>query len=180
VRTTFPVAAPASAWAALADPARVAAALPGCRSAVADGDGTLVVVADVAVASVRGLWSGRVTRLDGDTVRVAGSGAPGTVDVTVRADAGRSQITVEGEVGGPLATVGGSVLAAAARQLAEDLLAGVAAAGPVPPAAALGPDLGAAVRRRGRTGAVAAAAAVGAVALVRWRRHRRRSGGPGP
>jgi carbon monoxide dehydrogenase subunit G len=180
VRCTFPVEAPPSAWAALADPDRVAAALPGCRSAVADGDGTLVVVTEVAVASVRGLWSGRVTPLDGDAVRIAGSGAPGNVDVTVRADAGRRALTVEGEVSGPLATVGGSVLAAATRRLAEDLLAGVAAADPVPPAAAHGPDLGAAVRRRGRTGAVAAASAVAAVAVVRWRRHRARTGGTRP
>jgi carbon monoxide dehydrogenase subunit G len=173
VRVTFPVAAPPAAWAALADPDRVAAALPGCRSATADGDGTLVVVADVAVASVRGLWSGRVTRLDGDTVRIAGAGAPGTVDVIVRADAGRNELTVEGEVGGPLATVGGSVVAAAARRLAEDLLAGLAAAAPTAP----GPDPGAAVRRRGRAGAAVAAAVVGAVAVAGWRRRRR--GGPG-
>ena len=175
MRVTFPVAAPPAAWAALADPDRVADALPGCRSATADGDGTLAVVADVAVASVRGLWSGRVTRLDGDAVRIAGAGAPGTVDVTVRADTGRTALTVEGEVGGPLGTVGGSVLAAAARRLAEDLLAGVAdPASPGP-----GPDPGAAVRRRGRAGAAVAVAAtvVGAVAVAGWRRRRGAAGG---
>jgi carbon monoxide dehydrogenase subunit G len=126
MRTTCAVSAPAAAWASLGDPARLAAALPGCRSVTRDGDG-LRVMADVAVASVRGLWSGTVTTVDGDAVRIAGSGSPGSVDLVARASADRSEVTVAGTVEGPLATVGGAVLAAAVRRLAEDLLAGLAA-----------------------------------------------------
>ncbi len=126
MRTTCAVSAPAAAWAALGDPARLAAALPGCRSVARDGDG-LRVMADVAVASVRGLWSGTVTAVDGDAVRIAGSGSPGSVDLVARASADRSEVTVAGTVEGPLATVGGAVLAAAVRRLAEDLLTGLAA-----------------------------------------------------
>ena len=37
MRTTCAVSAPAAAWAALGDPARLAAALPGCRSVTRDG-----------------------------------------------------------------------------------------------------------------------------------------------
>jgi carbon monoxide dehydrogenase subunit G len=125
MRATFPVSAPPEAWAALTDPVRLAAALPGCRSVApaADGDGALHVVTEVAVASVRGLWAGTVAPVDGDAVHVRGSGAPGAVDLVVRADPGRTTITVEGTVDGALATVGSAVLAAALRRTAEDLLA---------------------------------------------------------
>ena len=82
----------------------------------------------MVVASVRGLWSGTVTVVDADAVRIAGSGSPGTVDLVVRADRPTAaSSTVEGTVEGPLATVGAAVLAAAVRRTAEDLLAGLAA-----------------------------------------------------
>ena len=106
MKTTFPMSAPPEAWAALADPMRLAAALPGCRSVTrdADGDGTLQVVTEVAVASVRGLWAGTVAPVDADAVRVRGSGAPGALDLVVRADPERTALTVEGTVDGALGT----------------------------------------------------------------------------
>ena len=145
MKTTFPVSASAEAWAALADPQRLAASLPGCRSVVrdADGDGTLQVVTEVAVASVRGLWAGTVTPVDADAVRVRGSGAPGAVDLVVRANTERTALTVEGTVGGALGTVGSALLAAAVRQTAHDLLTAATEAGPGP--GALEPDVGVAV-----------------------------------
>jgi carbon monoxide dehydrogenase subunit G len=132
MKTTFPVSAPPGAWAALADPERLAAALPGCRSVIrhADADGTLQVVTEVAVASARGLWAGTVTPVDADTVHVRGSGAPGAVDLVVRVDPGRTSITVEGSVDGALGTVGAAVLAGAVRRIAEDLLAATESPGP--------------------------------------------------
>ena len=183
MRASFPVSAPPEAWAALGDPARLAAALPGARSVRAtaggDGDGAgLAVVADLAVASVRGLWSGTVTPLSADEVRIAGAGAPGSVDLVVRASPDRTTLTVEGEVGGPLATVGGAVVAAAARRLAETTLA--ALADPAPPAGSAPgvatttrPGDGPAARRsRGRLAAAGAGTAVVVVTTVirRWRR----------
>jgi carbon monoxide dehydrogenase subunit G len=173
VRATFPVSAPPEAWAALADPARLAAALPGARSVTpAGGGGVLSVVLDLTVASVGGLWSGTVTPLDADGVRIAGSGGPGSLDLEVRAAPDRTALTIEGEVGGPLATVGGAVLAAAARRLAEAVLAGTSSPPAVAPQAQPAP---ARVARRvpGRT-AVAAAGAAGAVVVGvtvvrRWR-----------
>jgi carbon monoxide dehydrogenase subunit G len=124
VKATFAVSAPPGAWTALAEPDRLAAALPGCRSVTrdADDDGTLHVVTEVAVASVRGLWAGTVAPVDGDAVHVRGSGAPGAVDLVVRADPGRTSITVEGTVDGALGTVGATVLAGAVKRMAEDLL----------------------------------------------------------
>jgi carbon monoxide dehydrogenase subunit G len=137
VKTTFPVSAPPGAWAALADPQRLAAALPGCRSVTrdADSDGTLHVVTEIAVASVRGLWAGTVAPVDPEAVRVRGSGAPGAVDLVVRADPERTSLTVEGTVDGELGTVGAAVLAGAVRRMAEDLLA---ATEPPTPAASRG------------------------------------------
>jgi carbon monoxide dehydrogenase subunit G len=128
VKATFPVSAPPGAWEALADPERLAAALPGCRSVTRDAhsDGTLHVVTEVAVASVRGLWAGTVAPVDADAVHVRGSGAPGAVDLVVRADPRRTSITVEGTVHGALDTVGAAVLAGAVRRMAEDLLAATA------------------------------------------------------
>ncbi len=128
MRTTVPITASPEAWAALADPERLAAALPGCRSVTrgVGGDGTLHVVTDVAVASVRGLWVGTVAPVDADAVRVSGSGAPGTLDLVVRADPERTSITVEGTVEGALGTVGSAVLTAAIHRMAVDLVAGVA------------------------------------------------------
>jgi carbon monoxide dehydrogenase subunit G len=130
VKTTFAVSAPPEAWAALADPERLAAALPGCRSVARDADGTLHVVTEVAVASVRGLWAGTVAPVDGDAVQVRGSGAPGAVDLVVRADPGRTSITVEGTVDGALGTVGATVLAGAVKRMAEDLLDATELSGP--------------------------------------------------
>jgi carbon monoxide dehydrogenase subunit G len=187
VRTTFPVDASPAAWASLGDPAVLAAVLPGGRSVTAsgDGDGSLQVVADVSVASVHGLWSGTVVRVDADAVRVAGSGAPGTVDLVVRANPSRSTLTVEGTVHGPLATVGSAVLAASIRRVADDLLS--AAAAPVSPRAAepmssggtaapAGPDRAASGGRRVPARIAAAAGVVVVVVLGRRRRTRRRSG----
>lgn len=185
MRTTFPVAAPATAWAALADPGALAAALPGCRSVTAGPGGTLAVVTEVAVASVRGLWSGTVAPLDGDAVRITGAGAPGTVDLVVRAAPDRSALTVEGTVDGPLAAVGSALLAGAFRRLADDVLArlvpgsepAVAAreeAGPgggAPPA--ISPPTPA---RRVPRAAAAAGAAIVVAALVRRRRSAGRRG----
>ena len=186
MRATFPVSAPPEAWAALTDPVRLAAALPGCRSVApdADGDAALRVVTEVAVASVRGLWAGTVAPVDGDAVRVRGSGAPGAVDLVVRADAARTTITVEGTVDGPLDTVGSAVLAAALRRIAEDLLAAAAPADqPQPPVFAAGSAAGATISaartagagRRWVIGATVAGAVITVIAAGR-RRMRRRAG----
>ncbi|HZM29608.1 MAG TPA: SRPBCC domain-containing protein [Acidimicrobiales bacterium] len=190
MRTTFPVTVPAEVWSRLSEPGAVAAALPGGRAVTADGDGTLSVVAEVAVASVAGLWSGTVTPVDADTIRISGAGTPGRLDLEVRASPDRRQLTVEGAVDGPLSTVGGAVLAAAARRLAEDLLANLAdpaTATTNPPvthggtggdSAGAGPAIDtsrAAAGRSRRRLAARAGAGAGAVVVVvtvvrRWRR----------
>jgi carbon monoxide dehydrogenase subunit G len=167
VRTTFPVAAPPEAWAALGDPVLLVAALPGCRTA-SRANGGLVLTVELDVASVHGLWSGTVAPVDGDAVRIQGSGEPGTVDLVARASPDRTSVTVEGEVTGPLAAVGGAVLAAAVRRLAEETLAAA-----VPPPTVVTTDEAPSVRvRRGRwlPAVAATATAAAAVAVVRRRR----------
>ena len=177
MRTTFGVAAPPEAWSRLSDPACLAAALPGARRVSVDGDGTLSVTADVAVASVTGLWSGTVTPVDADAIRIAGAGTPGRLDLEVRAAPDRSRLTVEGEVDGPLAAVGGTVLSAAARRLAEALLANLSGPGPSPLAsgtATVAEVTASPTRRAGAARGLAAVTgvAVVVVAVVRWRRGR--------
>ena len=181
MRTTFPIDAPPAAWAALGDPEVLAAALPGCRSVTAtgDGDGTLHVVADLAVASVHGLWAGSVVRVDADSLRIAGSGEPGTVDLVVRSDPSRTALTVEGTVEGPLATVGSAVLAAVIRRIAEDVLA--AATAPAPSRGDGGEPMTSGGRSHRRApgrlpGRAAAVAGVIVVVVLGRRRARRRAG----
>jgi carbon monoxide dehydrogenase subunit G len=122
MKTSFPVTAPPDAWAGLARPSVLAAALPGCRSAVPADGGGLRLVVDVAVASVRGLWAGTVEQTDEGVWRIAGSGEPGRADLVVRVDPDHSTVTVEGTVDGPLAAIGSALLAAAVRRLVEDTL----------------------------------------------------------
>jgi len=188
VKATFPLSAPLEAWAALADPTRLAAALPGCRSVTRDaaGDGTVHVVTEVAVASVRGLWAGTVSPVAPDAVRVRGSGEPGSVDVVVCADPERTALTVDGTVDGALGTVGSAVLVAAIRRMAEELLVAVVPESPPPP-----PDLpaGSAARttvpagktigvgRRRALGTAAAVAGIGVAAALAGRRRRAQGGG---
>ena len=180
MRTTFPVAAPDEAWAALSDPSALAAALPGCRSVTRDvhGDGTLHVVTEVAVASVRGVWVGTVVPVDADAVRVSGAGEPGNVDLVVRADPARAALTVEGTVDGPLGTIGSAVLAAAVRRTAEAVLASPTLPATVPVTGSVDFQRIASPEpstRPGRRRAVAAAGVGAAFVLgLRWRRARPR------
>lgn len=134
VLMTFPVDGLAAAWAALSDPARLAASLPGCTRAVAAPGGGVRLDVDVAVVSVRGRWTGTAVAVaaDDEAVRVAGAGDVGAIDVVVRIDPARTQLTVEGAVEGPLAAIGAGLLAAGMRRTATDLLAALAAPAPTP------------------------------------------------
>jgi carbon monoxide dehydrogenase subunit G len=198
VAVTFPIEGGAVACGRLGDPTVLAAALPGCRSAVhvddsaGAGGEVLRVTAEVAVASVGGLWAGIVSRVDGDAVRVAGAGEPGRVDLVIRADDDRSTLTVEGSVDGPLATVGSAVLGAAIRRLAADTLLAAAeprgdgfrsgegeVVGPGSGTHDLGPSrpepMTSPSGRRRRAATAAAGAGVVVVVLSGWRRLRRRA-----
>lgn len=139
VHAAFPVHGTATAWAALGDPARVRAALPGCTGAARVDGGGLRLDVDLAVASVRGPWTGTATPVDERTVRVMGAGGVGSLDLLVRVDADRTQLTVDGTVGGPLAAIGSGLLAAAVRRTATDLLAALATAPATPAEAPVDP-----------------------------------------
>jgi hypothetical protein len=112
--------------------------------------------------------------VDGDAVRVTGSGAPGSVDLVVRADPERTSITVEGTVEGALETVGSAVLAAAVRRTAEDLLTALAASQPtVEPVTSAPSPPGRRFARR----IVAVTGVIAVAILAAWRRASRRRAG---
>jgi carbon monoxide dehydrogenase subunit G len=127
-------------WDALADPAVLARALPGCRELEPMGaDAYRLRVAGV-VASVAGEYSGVVrvverSRPGAVTFRATGAGASGTVEgdvrLVLRADEGgstRAEYDAEGEVDGALGAVGSRLLAAFGRRVGERFLAEVEAA----------------------------------------------------
>jgi carbon monoxide dehydrogenase subunit G len=120
------VHAPAAAWARLHDGAAVAAAVPGGVRGATRGDGAVELVVDVALGAAAGRLGATATAVAPGAVRIVGEGVAGTVDVVVRADPASGAIDVEGDVGGPLGTVGSGLLAAWVARTAQALLDGLA------------------------------------------------------
>ncbi|MGH3097400.1 MAG: SRPBCC family protein [Streptosporangiales bacterium] len=121
--------------AALADPAVLVRAIPGCQSVRVAGDGRYALAVTAAVASVEGTYDGEVVvterEPDGFGVHVDASGAPGSVDASVRvrlsaADGGTLvAYEVDATVGGKLGGVGRRLLESAAQQLLTGFLVAV-------------------------------------------------------
>src|SRR5262249_45944929 len=113
VKVTVPLPAPLDL-----SSEQLAAALPGCRSVepIDGGDGGLRIAVAVAIAAVRGIWAGTLTRTGPGEWRLVGAGEPGRADLAVRVDGSSSTLVVEGTVEGPLAAIGGALLAAAVRR----------------------------------------------------------------
>jgi len=151
------VAAPREqVWAALIDPAVLARTLPGCLSLERTGDDEYRVTLEAGVASIRGVYSGRVALADhappgAYTLRAQGQGGPGTVDATAAVtlteipDGGtRIAYDADAVVGGTIGGVGQRVLAGVAKRTAgqffsaveADLAAGGAGDGTAPAAGA--------------------------------------------
>lgn len=191
---------PDRVYTALNDPVVLVRTIPGCESLEALGDDRYRVSVTAGVASVRGTYDGEVSLTEqrppeSFVLHAKGSGAPGTVDATVRvalaAADGGTRLTYDADavVGGMVGGVGQRMLASAARRLAGDFFAAVEAdvSEPHGAMAPTGSDQTAttvyrAPARERRPAAVpellAAAAAGAAIALagvaVGWRLGRRR------
>jgi carbon monoxide dehydrogenase subunit G len=129
-------AAPAEVFAALNDPEMLARTIPGCRSLTPLGDDCFALEVTAGVASVKGTYEGEVRLADqrppySFTLRAAGSGAPGTVDTTVRVNlaeddhATRLEYEADAVVGGMVGGVGQRVLSGVARKMAGQFFAAV-------------------------------------------------------
>jgi uncharacterized protein len=124
-------------WEALADPAVLSRALPGCRELEPVGADAYRVRVAGSVASVAGEYAGVVRVVERSrpgtvAFRGTGAGASGAVEGVVRlvlhADEGGSTLVeydAEGEVDGALGAVGSRLLAAFGRRVAERFLAEV-------------------------------------------------------
>jgi uncharacterized protein len=129
-------AAPAEVFAALNDPEVLARTIPGCRSLTPLGNDCYALEITAGVASVKGTYEGQVRLADqqpphGFTLRAVGTGAPGTVDTTVRVSlaeddhATRLEYEADAVVGGMVGGVGQRVLTGVARKMAGQFFAAV-------------------------------------------------------
>jgi carbon monoxide dehydrogenase subunit G len=155
------VAAPrAQVWAALNDPAMLARCIPGCEGMEATSATERTARVAVKVGPVRARFTGRIELLDvregeGCTLRFEGSGgaaglAKGQSSVDLAdADGGtRVAYRTTASVGGKLGQVGGRMIDAAAKQMADQffgaLQAELAPAAAAPEEAAVAPAAAAA------------------------------------
>lgn len=141
-------------WEALNDPEVLRQCIPGCQSLTREADDRLAAVAEVKIGPIGARFKGFVTLSDldppnGYVITGQGSGgvagsAKGGAKVRLRDDSGGTVLSydVDAEVGGRMAQLGGPLIDATARQMAqqffmkfEEVVAGEVSA-PAPVAAA--------------------------------------------
>lgn len=122
-------------WAALNDPAALARCIPGCESMEATSDTERTARVAVKVGPVRARFTGHLRLQDvrpgeGCTLQFEGSGgaagmAKGQSTVSLADENGgtRLRYTAQASVGGKLGQVGGRMIDAAAKQMADQFFA---------------------------------------------------------
>ena len=157
-------------WAALNDAAVLQACIPGCEQVSDESPDTRLVRVMVKMGPVRARFNGRVTLSEVDAPRrcvMAFEGSGGAAGMA----SGRSQVelyeegaitrltyTVKASVGGKLGQIGGRMMDASAKQLADQFFAALREhLSPPPPAEA--PSLAPAVATSSVSSAASAAAA---------------------
>ena len=129
-------APPEKVFAALNDPAVLAATIPGCHALQQVSPDVYAMTVTAGVASIKGTYEGRVTLADQDppssfTLRASGSGAPGSVDATVAvtlAEQGTGthlQYDADAVVGGMVGGVGQRMLSGVSRRMAAQFFGAV-------------------------------------------------------
>ncbi len=136
-------------WAALNDPAVLKASIPGCQALEKTSDTEMTATVQAKVGPVKATFNGHVTlsNIDppnGYTISGEGKGgvagfAKGGADVKLTPDGDGTILAykVNAQVGGKLAQIGGRLIDATAKQMADQFFAAFAAnvAGPATPAA---------------------------------------------
>ena len=153
------VAAPRQrVWEALNDPEVLRAAIPGCQTLERDGDDRFVATVEIKIGPIGARFKGAVTIADRDPpsgYRLVGEGnggiagsAKGEAGVRLTDDGAGTLVsyTVDAQVGGRLAQLGGPIIDATAKQLAAkffdklgQIVSGAEAPAPVTEAAAAAP-----------------------------------------
>ncbi|HUI99535.1 MAG TPA: carbon monoxide dehydrogenase subunit G [Usitatibacter sp.] len=125
----------AAAWAALNDPERLKAAIPGCESMERTGENEYRVEVVAALGPVRAKFRGKLRVEDAVvperyTLRFEGEGgaagfAKGSANVSLADDGGATRVSyvVSSQVGGRIAQVGNRLIDSAALKLADDFFA---------------------------------------------------------
>ena len=136
-------------WAALNDPAVLKASIPGCQALEKTSETEMTATVQAKVGPVKATFNGHVTlsNIDppnGYTITGEGKGgvagfAKGGADVKLTPDGDGTILAykVNAQVGGKLAQIGGRLIDATAKQMADQFFAAFAAnvAGPAPVAA---------------------------------------------
>jgi hypothetical protein len=148
-------APPESVWAALNDPAMLAAAIPGCETLDKTGDNDFSGIVAVKIGPMKVSFKGKVTLLELEPpyrLKLSGSGdggvagfAAGGAEIALAPKDGGTELSyaANANVGGKLAQIGQRLIDGAVRQIADQFFERFAARmGPAPesdtePAAAL-------------------------------------------
>jgi carbon monoxide dehydrogenase subunit G len=134
--TSTLAASPDAVFAALNDPAVLAATIPGCRRLEALGEDAYAMTVAAGVGSIKGVYDGQVRLADHDAptsfrLHASGSGAPGTIsaDVLVRLSetAAGTELSydADAEVGGMIGGVGQRMLVGVSKRLAAEFFGNV-------------------------------------------------------
>lgn len=132
IEGTFTIGAPrAIVWELLNDPQTLARTLPGCERLVPTGPNQYETTITAGIAAIKGTYKGSVTIQDAKppesyTLEIQGKGTGGWVrgkGTVILANQGSdTQVTVDGDgqVGGPIATIGQRLVGSAARMMLGD------------------------------------------------------------
>jgi hypothetical protein len=125
-------------WAALNDPEVLKRCIPGCKELEARSPTELAAKAALRIGPISAMFAGTVTLADLDPPRrytIVGQGqggaagfAKGRAEVALEEADGRTDLayTAKAEVGGKLATLGGRLIQATSRKLADEFFGNLA------------------------------------------------------
>ena len=132
-------ATPDRVWAALTDPAVLAAAIPGCEQLERSGPDSYQFTISAGIGLLQGSYTGRVVISDQEephsfVLTATGAGIAGTVCIRARfglaaSTGGSTELTytADGQVAGLLAWAGQQVITGVARRMAAQFFRSVAA-----------------------------------------------------
>ncbi|MCW2758516.1 MAG: carbon monoxide dehydrogenase [Nocardioidaceae bacterium] len=132
-------------WDALLDPAVLVSTIPGCERLEETGANTYAMTVSAGVAAIKGTYDGTCTLSDlhepgSLTMRLDGSGAPGTIGATVAVSFGDNgdgttvlHYDADAVVGGMIGGVGQRMLTSVSRRMAAEFFGNVEKAITDPP-----------------------------------------------